>query len=92
MTALNLQDNDNDLIGGEDDAGSDYGTNVTPTRNGNEPAGGAGASAGVGAGAYSNPSSDPYGQLGDLEFVGSGGGYQTDMPRPRKGAEEDLLF
>ncbi|WWC60935.1 uncharacterized protein I303_103511 [Kwoniella dejecticola CBS 10117] len=37
-------------------------------------------------------SSDPYGQLSDLEFVnGGGGGYQTDIPRPR-GAEEDLLF
>ncbi|WVR05327.1 hypothetical protein IAU60_002341 [Kwoniella sp. DSM 27419] len=34
---------------------------------------------------------DPYGQLGDLEFVNGGGGYQTDAPRPR-GAEEDLLF
>ncbi|KAK8869651.1 hypothetical protein IAR55_000219 [Kwoniella newhampshirensis] len=35
---------------------------------------------------------DPYGQLGDLEFVNGGGaGYQTDIPRPR-GAEEDLLF
>ncbi|WVQ78541.1 hypothetical protein IAT38_000627 [Cryptococcus sp. DSM 104549] len=37
-------------------------------------------------------SGDPYGQLSDLEFVnGGGGGYQTDIPRPR-GAEEDLLF
>ncbi|WWC69307.1 uncharacterized protein I206_103245 [Kwoniella pini CBS 10737] len=37
-------------------------------------------------------SSDPYGQLSDLEFVNGGGaGYQTDIPRPR-GADEDLLF
>ncbi|EIW69990.1 hypothetical protein TREMEDRAFT_38658 [Tremella mesenterica DSM 1558] len=34
---------------------------------------------------------DPYGQLGDLEFMDSSGGYTTDAPKPR-GAEEDLLF
>ena len=33
---------------------------------------------------------DPYGQLVDLDS-GNGGGYETDVPRPR-GAEEDLLF
>ncbi|KAK1924965.1 vesicle-mediated transport-related protein [Papiliotrema laurentii] len=36
---------------------------------------------------------DPYSQLADLDFggQGGGGGYETDMPRP-KGADEDLLF
>jgi AP-2 complex subunit beta-1 len=40
-------------------------------------------------------SDDPYGQLADLDFgngvAGTGGGYETDIPRPR-GAEGDLLF
>lgn len=37
---------------------------------------------------------DPYGQLGDLELMSGGGGaYQTDVPRPRRGGQEDdLLF
>lgn len=36
---------------------------------------------------------DPYGQLADLESMSGGGGaYQTDVPRPRRGAEDDLLF
>lgn len=36
---------------------------------------------------------DPYGQLGDLDLMsGGGGGYQTDIPRPRRGQEDDLLF
>ncbi len=39
---------------------------------------------------------DPYGELADLDFgnggiMGTGGGYETDIPRPR-GGEEDLLF
>ena len=38
---------------------------------------------------------DPYGSLSDLDFInlggtGGGGGYETDMPRPK--GEEDLLF
>jgi hypothetical protein len=38
-------------------------------------------------------SDDPYGQLGDLDLMSpSGGAYQTDVPRPRRGQEEDLLF
>jgi hypothetical protein len=38
-------------------------------------------------------SDDPYGQLGDLELMSPGGGdYQTDVPRPRREQEEDLLF
>ena len=41
----------------------------------------------------SRVSDDPYGQLADLDFAngGTGGGYETDMPRPR-GGDEDLLF
>lgn len=36
---------------------------------------------------------DPYGQLGDLDLMSGGGGaYQTDIPRPRRGQEDDLLF
>jgi len=38
-------------------------------------------------------SDDPYGQLGDLELMSPGGGaYQTDVPRPRREQEDDLLF
>ena len=46
--------------------------------------------------ALSPVNDDPYGQLADLDFgggAGTGGGYETDMPRPRGGGvEEDLLF
>lgn len=36
---------------------------------------------------------DPYGQLGDLDLMSGGGGaYSTDVPRPRRGQEDDLLF
>jgi len=38
---------------------------------------------------------DPYSLISDLDFAnlgqGGGGGYETDIPRP-KGGEEDLLF
>jgi hypothetical protein len=38
-------------------------------------------------------SDDPYGQLGDLDLMSpSGGAYQTDVPRPRRDQEDDLLF